>query len=381
MISGMDPISHRASASNLVRFLPGRALQKHVDISDAYRRTNQPDREYLTNLLRNSISPAPGVSPRLGAFSTPGGGSKKQGKTPPYGREPAMRLSTKGRYAVMAMADLAGMPPSRTMRAPAGGPGRYRRPPGHFAVLSGTAVRQAAPRRAGHQRARARRRLSPVAAQPANCASPTSSWRWTSPSPPPAARPAAPRAAPRPARAASPTICGKSWASRSMSSCRRSRWPMWWSGGCWAAPSPATIMGSQSRTSSPPSNAMHYLRSQRHFAAAPGMPVGDDPCPGDRRQSVFGPCQGRAARAVMEEAREEVAALAGAKPSRGDLHQRRHRSQPSGAVRRRGRLAGGRRGRASPASFVSAIEHQSVLATRRPAGGAFSLGCGWIICR
>src|SRR3954471_15529400 len=37
-----------------------------------------------------------------------GRGVEKQGKTPPYGREPAMRLSTKGRYAVMAMADLAG---------------------------------------------------------------------------------------------------------------------------------------------------------------------------------------------------------------------------------------------------------------------------------
>src|SRR5215467_7328761 len=35
-------------------------------------------------------------------------GVEKQGKTPLYGREPHMRLSTKGRYAVMAMADLAG---------------------------------------------------------------------------------------------------------------------------------------------------------------------------------------------------------------------------------------------------------------------------------
>src|ERR1700741_292334 len=37
-----------------------------------------------------------------------GKGVEKQGKTPLYGREPVMRLSTKGRYAVMAMADLAG---------------------------------------------------------------------------------------------------------------------------------------------------------------------------------------------------------------------------------------------------------------------------------
>ena len=37
-----------------------------------------------------------------------GRGVKKQGKTPLYGRKADMRLSTKGRYAVMAMADLAG---------------------------------------------------------------------------------------------------------------------------------------------------------------------------------------------------------------------------------------------------------------------------------
>ena len=58
----------------------------------------------------------PGLRTCLAAFAgfyTDRGG-KKQGKTPfPFGRDCAneratMRLSTKGRYAVMAMADLAG---------------------------------------------------------------------------------------------------------------------------------------------------------------------------------------------------------------------------------------------------------------------------------
>ena len=71
-------------------------------------------REYLTILVGNSISRAIGV-PEAWLLYT-GRGVKKQGKTPglcpPAQRDPnggnAMRLSTKGRYAVMAMADLAG---------------------------------------------------------------------------------------------------------------------------------------------------------------------------------------------------------------------------------------------------------------------------------
>jgi cysteine desulfurase len=240
-----------------------------------------------------------------------------------------MRLSTKGRYAVMAMADLAGMPP-RAEATPRR-PGRYRRAPGYFPVLSGTAVRQAAARRAGDQRARPRRRLSPVAPA-ANCASPTSSWRWTSPSPPPAARPAAPRAAPRPGRAASPMICGKSWASRFMFSCPRCRWPMWWRSGCWAAPSPATIMVRPEVRSG---GMMHYLRSQRDVAVAPrsrdaiahALTIGGNP------SSVH--AAGRAAHAVVEEARDAVAKLGGREIRSGDLHQRRHRIQCPGAVRAR----------------------------------------------
>src|SRR6266702_3335405 len=52
----------------------------------------------------------PGHQARLVAWRSlyTGRGVEKQGKTPLYRRELAMRLSTKGRYAVMAMADLAG---------------------------------------------------------------------------------------------------------------------------------------------------------------------------------------------------------------------------------------------------------------------------------
>ena len=66
-----------------------------------------------------------------------------------------MRLSTKGRYAVMAMVDLA--------KHSGGEPGlarRDRRAPGDFAVLSRTALRHAAQGRAGQERARSGRRLS-----------------------------------------------------------------------------------------------------------------------------------------------------------------------------------------------------------------------------
>ena len=71
-------------------------------------------REYLTILVRNSISRAIGV-PEAWLLYT-GRGVKRQGKTPDLGSpaqpdpngENVMRLSTKGRYAVMAMADLAG---------------------------------------------------------------------------------------------------------------------------------------------------------------------------------------------------------------------------------------------------------------------------------
>ena len=74
------------------------------------------------------------------------------------GRRYAMRLCTKGRYAVMAMADLAAPGASRPRR----GAGRDRRAPGDLALLPGTAVRAPAPQAAWcSQRPRPRRRLSP----------------------------------------------------------------------------------------------------------------------------------------------------------------------------------------------------------------------------
>ncbi len=106
-----------------------------------------------------------------------------------------MRLSTKGRYAVMAMADLAGHQPGERA-APV--------------ALAEIAERQEISLSYLEQLFAKLRRGGLVtsvrgpgggyrlcAVRPANCASPTSSWRWTSPSPPRAARPAAPRAAPR----------------------------------------------------------------------------------------------------------------------------------------------------------------------------------------
>ena len=206
------------------------------------------------------------------------------------------------------------MPPTNNPVKP-GRPGRYRRAPGYFPVLSGTAVRQAAARRAGDQRARTRRRLSPVAAVRANCASPTSLSRWTSPSPPHAARPAAPRAAPRPARAASPMICGKNWASRFMCSCPPCRWPMWWRSGCWAAPPCNDV--ARRREVVAAEYAMPYLRSQCDVAVAPRMP-GRDAARARPSAAIPLRCMRRAGRRARWWKRRamQVAKLAGAKADR-----------------------------------------------------------------
>ena len=194
--AGKNDVRHGSSfppriCKRITRFLPGRRPSKTNEISVTYRMTDQADREYLTNLLRNSISPAIRRACRPAPLYT-GRGVKKQGKTPLYRREPAMRLSTKGRYAVMAMADLAGnasdpadpgdsgrwpwpiSPRARTFRSPIWN---------SFSPSCGAAGWS--PACAAPAAAIACRGL------PASCASPTSSWRWTSPSPPPAARPAA----------------------------------------------------------------------------------------------------------------------------------------------------------------------------------------------
>ena len=204
-----------------------------------------------------------------------------QEKTPPFEGDRSMRLSTKGRYAVMAMADLAGHAPESQRAIKAGGPGRYRRASGHFAFLSGTALRQAQARRAGHQRARPRRRLSPGAAvgRTADRRHHRGGGRTDRGHPLPAQR--RPKAAPRPARAASPTICGKSWASRFMFSCPRFRWPMWWRSGCWAVRGPAMISKRRRRERGCGCgfrgglNTHALLRSQRDSAFASRQPGRD----------------------------------------------------------------------------------------------------------
>ena len=225
--------------------------------------------EYLTNATREIYIPGIRRCPRAsGPASTPRGASKSKEKRRLTRREPDMRLSTKGRYAVMAMADLAGSieaetPASRvvaladiaarqdislsyleqlfaklrrgglvtSVRGPGGG---YRL----CAAIERTAHRRHHP---GGGRADRRHPLQDRAA---------------------------PRAAPRRARAASPMICGKNWVSRSMSSCRRSRWPMWWSSACWAARSPATTRPTTASRAKRPEqrNAMHYLD---HNATSP----------------------------------------------------------------------------------------------------------------
>ena len=134
-----------------------------------------------------------------------------------------MRLSTKGRYAVMAMADLAGN----------AGEGRP-------VALADIAERQDISLSYLEQLFAKLRRGGLVT----SVRGPGGGYRLSRPSgelriadiivavdePIAATRcsPTAPRAAPRPARAASPMTYGRNWASRSMCSSPRSRWPMWW---------------------------------------------------------------------------------------------------------------------------------------------------------
>src|SRR5258706_647933 len=164
MISGMDSPKGHSQAKNSV--FDGRIpLQKRCYFKCLWIYPAK-DREYLTKLLRNSISLTIRRAWWLGALSTPGGGSKSKEK----------RLLTKGNcHAAEHQGTLCGDGDGRPGRKRHGGPdtggisprgpGRYCRPPGYFTLLSGTAVCQAAARRAVAQRALARRRLSPVTAQ------------------------------------------------------------------------------------------------------------------------------------------------------------------------------------------------------------------------
>ena len=169
---------------------------------------------------------------------------EKQGKRACDKERSTMRLSTKGRYAVMAMADLAGSMRRRTSpvsladiaqrqeislsyleqlfaKLRRGGLVNSVRGPGGGYRLS-PSVRRIAHRR--HHRGGGR----------ADCGHALQAGQR--------------QGLHRPrARAASPMICGKNWAARSTFSCRPFRWPMWSRSACWAA-DPAVLGGEQQRT-------------------------------------------------------------------------------------------------------------------------------------
>ena len=94
-----------------------------------------------------------------------------------------MQLSTRGRYAVMAMVDLATRQALR-LRVRTGLPGGDRRAAAAQPVLSGAIVRQVAARRAGGARRAARAAAIGWRARQRRSPSPTSSRRWTSQSTP-----------------------------------------------------------------------------------------------------------------------------------------------------------------------------------------------------
>src|SRR6185437_9304755 len=114
-------------------------------------------RQYLTIVLRKSISSWKIPSADGACFYTVVA-PEKQGKT---------RVAKEARNAAQHQRTLRRDGDGRSGPArggeQAGFARRHRAPPGDFALLSGTIVRQAAPRRPGAQRARSGRRLSPVA--------------------------------------------------------------------------------------------------------------------------------------------------------------------------------------------------------------------------
>ena len=152
-----------------------------------------------------------------------------------------MRLSTKGRYAVMAMADLAGNARDTVS------PGESRP-----VALADIAARQDISLSYLEQLFAKLRRGGLVT----SVRGPGGGYRLSRPSDelriadiilavdePIAAtrcKTGSTKGCTKTGRAASPMTCGKNWASRSMFSCHPSRWPMWWNGGCWAVPNPAT---------------------------------------------------------------------------------------------------------------------------------------------
>ena len=275
-----------------------------------------------------------------------------------------VKLSTRGRYAVMAMADLARHADERRAMASrcrfAEIAGRQE----HFALLSGAIVRQAAPRRPGGQRARARRRLSPGAAGSRNAHRRHHRRGGRAHQSDPLQVRTVPRAASaRTGRCLthdlweelgrqievfleSVTLAdvlehrvlgrARSLARRRFAAC-------------------GSLNG----------GSRHDLsRSQRDFAAAPvgqGARCWPRSTRAATRRRFMRPAA--RARARVEDAREEVARLARRQSALRGVHQRRQRSQCAGPARRcRRRAAAEDR---ITRLFVSAIEHDSVRANAR----------------
>ena len=261
-----------------------------------------------------------------------------------------MKLSTKGRYAVMAMVDLA-----RHAQAKPVSPRDIAERAGNLAVLSGAAFRQAAPRRAGEERARARAAAIAWRAARPRRGYRKSSWRSTSRS----GRPAAPRWA-QPAAAADRSKCltHDLWeelgnqihvflssvtladvcerklapriAERASAGQFRSRWPL---------PAEQSSMAAAYSVSRLERDARCGRRRRRRWSRrlAPAA---------IRRRCIV---LGRAARRDVDRARAGGGGAGRCAAGRDRLHQRRHRGEQSGAARPRARV------------LVSAIEHESVL--------------------
>ena len=149
-----------------------------------------------------------------------------------------MQLSTRGRYAVMAMVDLA----TRQTRAASAGRSAWRRSPHArssarriWSSFSASCGGPGWSLRRGVRAAGIGWRVGPMPSP-----SPTSSRRSMSRSVRPVARKAAPAAwkspVPRCRAVARHMICGRNLAGRSGFSWTALRWPMWWLAGCGAAP-------------------------------------------------------------------------------------------------------------------------------------------------